>query len=424
MLISFTVENFGSIRDEQTISLVACNYYKEREEWLARAAAPGLAGCSVLKAAGIYGANAAGKSMVLDALSVMRRVVRESPALMPDAALPYVPFRLGARRAGAPTRFGVEFLHGGRRYEYSFSYLPAEVVSERLVRYETSRAQLLFERGRAGDGALELKLTGRTRALRRHEAFLRAKPTSLLLSRGAQEGDAILAEPYEWLSRRLAVTRGTNPSPAAYGPVLDGELGEGLRERLVSMARFADLGVTDVRVKEVPPLPEERLREIYSEELARRLGDSVGKRAAFVHAAAEGDVEFAPGEESLGTETFFSIAANVLRALSDGSTLAVDEVDASLHPSLTEAVLALFGDERTNPLEAQLIFTAHDTGLMDSLRRDQLWLVSKDAAGATSVEPMSDYAPRKGERLSSGYEAGRYGAVPLVYSLLGGGEAV
>lgn len=420
MLVQFSVENFGSIKHEQAVSFVKSNYYKDMPEWSRPCATPSLKGMSLLKAAAVYGANASGKSTLLEALRVMSAIVRGSAQLMPDEALPYNPFKLDAASASAPTTFRIVFEARKARYDYEFSYTATGIEGERLEKYETARPQLLFDRGTGDDGSVSIRLTGKMAGLKRYEPFLREKPTSLLLSRAAQEGYAPLMDPYKWLSSNLRFTIPDEGNPASFGPIVEGVEGEELLARLMTVATHADLGITGIKTK-ATGVPKE-LERLLSDEYAERLRSTPMKTAVFLHGGADGDVELGMGDESVGTLAFLSLAADVLRALRDGHVLVVDEIDRSLHPALVRELVSLFADPVANSHGAQLLFTSHDPQIMDYLRRDQIWLVSKGSTGSSSIEPLSDYSPRKHEKKSTGYELGRYGAIPYVdgLALVGG----
>jgi len=107
--------------------------------------------------------------------------------------------------------------------------------------------------------------------------------------------------------------------------------------------------------------------------------------------------------------------SRLYRARDEGTPLAIDELDASLHTLAGAEVLKLFCSPETNPKGAQLIATTHDTNLMrsSSLRRDQLWFTQKDAKGATELYPLTDFKTRWGDNFELGYLQGRYGAVPF-----------
>jgi len=123
-------------------------------------------------------------------------------------------------------------------------------------------------------------------------------------------------------------------------------------------------------------------------------------------------------DESDGTRKLFEFVGGWIRALDTGATLCVDEIDRSLHPHLTRMLVHLFQSE-VNDKNAQLIFTTHDTTLLDPdlLRRDQIWFAEKDEKRATRIYPLLDYSPRKNENLERGYLLGRYGAIPFVGDL-------
>jgi hypothetical protein len=121
-------------------------------------------------------------------------------------------------------------------------------------------------------------------------------------------------------------------------------------------------------------------------------------------------------DESEGTQKLFALAGPIFEILKHGQVLIVDELDRSLHALLVRQLIEMFQNPDLNQKGAQLIFTTHDTSLLDGglLRRDQIWFVEKDDAQASRLYPLSDFSPRKGEALERGYLAGRYGAVPIL----------
>lgn len=354
--------------------------------------------------------------MLIDAIATMRQIVGDSASLMPDERLPYNPFRLDSSSRSSDTEFELVFEYDGVRYDYSFSYNSERISREELRRYINKTPQLLFAVERDDHNVPSLRITQQMARLKKQHEYLRSKPNTLLLSRGAQEGIAELVEPYRWISKSLLVYEAPfdQADLGIYGPIIEGSLGDELKRKLISLAREADLGIMDIVAKEIPMIPEERLREIYTPEMIRRLSKIANKTAVFKHKGDEGVVEFAPSEESIGTRSFLSAAGAALMAMEDGKTLFFDEIDSSLHPALSEELIKLFTSERWNPHNAQLIFSAHTSSLMDSLRRDQIWKTEKGIGGESWLEPLSDYSIRKGELKSKGYGAGRYGGVPCV----------
>ncbi|WP_257274795.1 ATP/GTP-binding protein, partial [Endozoicomonas sp. SESOKO4] len=122
-------------------------------------------------------------------------------------------------------------------------------------------------------------------------------------------------------------------------------------------------------------------------------------------------------EESDGTRKLFSFAGHWLDCLRNGKVLFIDELHNSLHPNMVKFLIKLFNDQKTNPHNAQLVFTTHETSVLDQhvFRRDQIWFCNKDKNQSTTIYPLTDFSPRKGvSNLEKAYLSGRYGALPLV----------
>ena len=123
------------------------------------------------------------------------------------------------------------------------------------------------------------------------------------------------------------------------------------------------------------------------------------------------------GQESIGTQRFFSRIGLWMEAIDCGAVLVVDEIEASMHPLLTRHLIEMIQDQTINQNHAQLIFTTHDTGLLDLklLRRDQIWFAEKDEKSMqTDIYALTEFSPRKEENIARGYLQGRYGAIPFI----------
>ena len=125
---------------------------------------------------------------------------------------------------------------------------------------------------------------------------------------------------------------------------------------------------------------------------------------------------FANDTESNGTKKIISLSGPIFHTLLHGSVLFVDELDAKLHPMLTRAIVRLFMDKETNPKGAQLVFTTHDTHLInkDYLRRDQVWFTEKDATEASDLYSLFEFKERNDRNFEKNYIQGRYGAIPFI----------
>ncbi len=178
------------------------------------------------------------------------------------------------------------------------------------------------------------------------------------------------------------------------------------RETELALLRFADLGIDDVRISEFE-LDESQVTRptrVYSRKQLKLTHRVLGEELAF-------DLE----EESAGTQMWFSLIGPTLSALGSGQILIFDEIDSSLHPKLSARLLELFQDPETNPKGTQLIFTTHDTSLLNHLNRDEVWLTEKGENGATTLTALAEYGGDKVRRslnLEKAYLQGRFGAVP------------
>jgi AAA15 family ATPase/GTPase len=139
------------------------------------------------------------------------------------------------------------------------------------------------------------------------------------------------------------------------------------------------------------------------------------RQLRLMHRVAEQELIFDLAEESAGTQTWFALIGPTLSALRSGRILLFDEIDASLHPRLSARLLELFQDRETNPNGAQLIFTTHDTSLLNHLNRDEVWLTEKGSSGATTLTALAEFGGDKVRRslnLEKAYLQGRFGAIP------------
>jgi hypothetical protein len=172
--------------------------------------------------------------------------------------------------------------------------------------------------------------------------------------------------------------------------------------RVTRLLRHADMGISGVRLTE----KSSQLKGKYID--VRSLHEVGGKSPPV-------ELDFNQAESD-GTKRLFALAGPILSALDKGALIVADELDCSMHPHLTRKLIELFQNPKMNDKGAQLIFTTHDTTLMDHtlFRRDQIWFTEKNAHGATELFSLYDFKkkPRVNEAFERGYLAGRYGAVP------------
>jgi predicted ATPase len=421
MLLAFRAQNVRSFRDSVELSLLATPLAEEGVPRLVPWRADGRP-LRVLPAAGVFGANASGKSNLLRAMNDMRmHVVHSFRSHAPGRGVPRRAFRLGSAHEGVPSRFELDLVLHGIRHEYGFVVDDDRVLEEWAYRYPRGKAALLFRR--AGD-AVTLGEHNRAKGRAVTEIL---RHDSLVLSAAAAANHPDLLPLWEWFTGNLLLTEAANrPYRWAYtaGMLKDDQH----RQQVLALLQAADLGITDARVRELDPQMAERIRKA-QRILQGREEEAEGKDqeqaeveplVTLSHRGAGGDVEFDPGEESLGTMVWLGLSGPILDAIAHGDVLLVDEIEASLHPALVTQLVKLFQSHESNPKGAQLIFNSHEASLLGDSRgdrvlgRDQVWFTEKDHDGATRLFPLADLSPRTDEAIERRYRAGRYGATPIL----------
>lgn len=417
MLLRFGVSNHLSIRDLQELSFVASSLKDSRDGLIDCAAAPS---GSVLPAIVIYGANASGKSNLVDAMATMRSMVLQSHTKgEPGGGVPCSPFRLEGDYSRKPSRFEIDFVLDGVRHHYGFEASKTEFMSEWLYAFPKSHRRTLFER-EGGDFRFGRELSGLNSLIAKL-----TRPNSLYLSAAAQNDHKQLSRVFEYF-RSIHGIRGISvPGEMASAQLPE----EGPDRRVIDFLGKVGTGVIDFRRKETET-PEE-IRTIQREisdvlnKHGRKLIATEISSIELAHRSRDGgNVYLELDSESAGTRRLLVLLDRAFRALDEGALLCIDEIDASLHTQAAEEVLKLFCSSQTNPKGSQLLATTHDTNLMKSsvLRRDQVWFTQKDAWGATQIYPLTDIRTREGDNLEKGYLQGRYGATPFEYPISTSGE--
>lgn len=414
MLIEFRVKNFRSLRDEQVLSLVAS---KDKTLLDTNTLQTGVSAVpAVLRSAVVYGANAGGKSNLIKALQYMRGVVVGSATVMqPGQTFSVQPFRLDGESASRPTEFEVTFLLDGVRYQYGFALNSQCIVSEHLLVYKAFKPQRWFDRHLDNDSGKDVYEFGSGLKGQKNVWEGATRTNSLFLSMAAQLNSEQLRSVFDWFNNRLVIINEASPLAPQFS-VQSLQQSE-KRKEMCDFLTSADISIADINVitRKVPGQtihfdratgkPEVRAEEVQESQLR------------FHHVTEHGKAVFDLADESNGTRNLLFLAGPVLDILKKGLTLVVDELDTSLHTMLVRRLVQLFHRPACNTGGAQLIFTTHDTSLLDApdlLRRDQVWFAEKDRDQASSLISLSEFKPRKNEALERGYLMGRYGGLPYL----------
>ena len=421
MLLDFAVTNFRCFADEAQLSFVRpslkTNVPRAGQSWIE----------VTYRVAGIYGPNASGKSTLVDAVAALSRAVAR-----PGAPL-YHPHLLSESGSSQPTRYDVNFTREGVRYHYQVVAHPWGIGQESLHSYPQGSRRHLFTRTQQHEGGEVMLKTGG--GLSGPSAEVRKITTS---------GDLYLAMAHRYEHKTLnPVAKGLANGPAIR-LVSHKEADRGARLRWVmsqmlekpdrweacvnAIVQMADLGIRHVEVRE-EEVPQELLEgvrralnlkaEDEAVELPEELLARLRRSLVFTHAGRGGEAELGLAAQSQGTITWLSSMGPALDALWNGRLLLIDELDASLHPSLTAALVELFQSAEFNQTGAQLLFTSHDTSLLGNtpvrlLEPGEAWFTSKNEYGESELYPLDAFDTRPGNNEQKRYLSGRFGALPRV----------
>ena len=419
MLIEFSVGNYLSIKDRQTLRLDASSISEHRDQLIDAGR------YKLLRSAVIYGANASGKSNVLKAMAAMRHIVITSAERSSAAEIEVEPFLLNTETENKPSFFEVLFSLNNILYRYGFE-----------VDRKTVRTEWLFETKRKQEKPLLLRendLIEVSKEFKEGKGLEdKTRDNSLFLAVCDQFNGLVARTILGWFSfwRILSGELHTTHRKTTFR-LLEKEEKKG---ELMEFFKELDLGFQNMKFEEVPySITIEKTFNNLSERGQRILEElnvitnvnPIHKKYNSRHEII-GNVEFDFNKnESSGTNKILDLSGPIFFILMNGGIIIIDELDAKLHPLITQAIIKLFNQPELNPNNAQLIFATHDTNLLSGklFRRDQIYFTEKDQYGATSLYSLVEYQEedgtkvRKDRSFEEDYIRGRYGAIPFIGDL-------
>lgn len=418
MLIHFTVENFKSIKERAEIDFrVAKKFSLDRhpDNYVQLPAY----GENIVKVMAAFGANASGKSNLLEAIDALSSFVRNSARYQGDHTIPgYQPFRLSPTK-DALISFEIDFLAADHlRYDYRLSYTAHSVQHEVLYVYAGSdkrRKNLLFQRNSMGDMEYGPLYKG-------PKGFA-IYDNQLVLSQVAVSPNPTILPAFQFFAYSLlCYTFHDTTMDDNILSKLQQELGTeeeqiDFIENINKLLRAADTSIERIEVRGDL---SQTVRNLYN---GRKLVVLQEKRIKTIHKIYDannnvaGFAEFDLVDESTGTQKLLLVASIILRAFERGQTLVFDELDKSIHPNLTRMLIGLFNDPTINKNGAQLFIATHDATILDKelFRLDQILIADRELNGNSTYRKLSDFSGiSKVTNLDEWYLLGQFGGVPMI----------
>jgi AAA15 family ATPase/GTPase len=421
MIIKLSVTNFKIFRNKAELSFIASNYDKTREE-------ENLYSCdafdfNLLKSAVVYGANASGKSKLMEALLFMRRfVLSSSRESQKGESIKVEPFLLSTETNNKPSEFEIIFIHNKQLFRYGFEVDKNKVISEWLFFRPLTKEIELFVRDGQHFDVHERKFA---KGFKLAKAGM-IRENALMLSVAAQFNEEIAGSVVEWFKRFKIISALQSQGYKGYsvGSLQD----HSKKPKMLDMLQKADLNISDIYLE---PIDKAHLPKKLSSDLLNKFEKEKAEVFALntVHKVFDGAGNITnqvilnmDDDESSGTNQFFALTGPIIDVIENGYVLAVDELDSKLHPNLVLKIIEIFNSSELNPKNAQLIFNTHDTNLLsaDIFRRDQIWFVEKDRFGGANLFSLSDFKEvRKEDNFENNYIKGKYGAIPVISDFVG-----
>lgn len=424
MLIEFRFKNYRSFRDETILSMEATGLGAFKNSLIT------YNNSKLLPGAAIYGKNGGGKSNVIRAFWLAVQFIKNAQRTQHEkAAIPVIPFALNDYSASEPSEFEFIFTLDGVKYWYSFAATREKVFTESLYHAPKGQKALVFSRRGQSYSFTEDKA-------RRKLISEAVAENQLFFAVACTMNDAACSGAMRWFRERVFFSRDYSDIPRQ---LLEYSEDANMLKAISRYAKAADVGIAEMQFEinsrgfddestfpdHIPEGIKTALVQFMhtlaetsnNSEVRLKMGE-VTATSKHKGETREGRMEYYTlelADESDGTRKLMSIAPAIESVLANGGILLVDELERELHPMLVEFIVSKFQSKRTNPNGAQIIFTTHNTELlnMELLRKDQLYFVDKRREdGVSELYSISEFATRTTDNIRKGYLLGKYGATP------------
>lgn len=424
MLIEFRFKNYRSFRDEAVLSMEAVGLSSFKKSLIEQNK------MKLLPGAAIYGKNGGGKSNVIRAFWLGVQFIRNAQRIQHEkASVPVVPFLLDDYSANNPTEFAFDYIADGIKYWYSFEATKEKIIRESLYHAPKGQKALVFSREQQKFNFTEDKA-------RRKLISETVAENQLFFSVACTMNDAVCTKAMKWFREDIFFSRDCTDIPQQ---LLEYSGDSNMLNAISEYAKAADFGIEEMQFeienKEIDGaidfpenIPEGMKSALTSfiQILSETSNNSEGKlKMSQVKAQSKHKGILENGEaglfkleledESDGTRKLMSLAPAIESVLKRGGVLLVDEIERELHPMLVNFIVAKFQSKNSNPNGAQIIFTTHNTELMnlELLRKDQIYFADKNRNdGSSELYSVTDFMTKTADNIRKGYLAGKYGAIP------------
>lgn len=435
MLIRFIVENMFSFNDAQEFNLLPASNKKSMKHHVLYANS-----MKVLKLSSIYGANGAGKSNLIKAISLLQKVVLGSTT---SQELQGNVFKLNESNMNKKQLLAVEFSEKDKNFLYALEVEKGIILTEELYIVAPNKKEILLFERKAGSGkSISLKFNA---DFEKEEKNLMLKtvleedfvnPHEPIFGYLIKRGDSYFndfRQAYNWFEDSLRIIY---PNSTHIGLVLRIEKDVRFAKFIEQTMSSLDVGVRSIKIKKDEldlDLLSPHLRDKFTNSNKKSViinhelldlfekeedGKIYHKSLAISHLGNNNyENSFSLEDESDGTKRLLSILPVIDEVANSKKVFLIDELERSIHPSLIKKLVSKFSNDKTT--QGQLIFTTHESNLLDQsiFSQDEIWFAEKDSSGATSFITLNDFKEHRTIDIQKGYLSGRYGGIPFLGNL-------
>lgn len=425
MIIDFTISNFRSIKEAQTLSFEATSDTHLEDYFVVKKGKYRL-----LKMASILGPNASGKSNVIRAYTLFPELVL-NPCENKNDKISFNSFALDENTKNEDSEIIINFICGESKYHYEICFNNNMVCHEFLdcLPFDKSKEHKVFERYTDKESLVSSITLGTY--YKGFSAEIKSLTTNLLHNRtvfGAFQKSNVnipwMKTIVDWVDDYCLPMINTSEQKLSKFTSKHVSKNNISKNQVAALLKKADIGIDDFLIKqEEKPISSMIIDMIQNtpnapKELKEHLKQHPTSeiiKVKMMHHGALNDVYFDFDEESRGTQRYYELAGVLLFLINEPHIVAIDELEYSMHPDLYEHFIVTF---LTNAKNSQLMFTTHmreflsDRGLF---RDDSVWFTQKTESGATELYSMADFGTDILRNVSSRYNAyrsGRLGAIP------------
>lgn len=425
MIAEFTIENFFSIKSPQKISFEPSSDIFMSDEYSYEVKN----GVKLLKVGIIYGANASGKTNILNAIDFFRMLVLRMPKDRNEKT-GMVPFMLDETSKNETTKMSMIFYINQSKYILTFELDAKYIYSETLTVYDSIRPTKLYSRSydATSDSSIiefgvNLKMTKKSQDVISGNTI---NNSSVLAAFGKSNVERTkLNDVYDYFAKQVKEV--LTPGMLLSGYVksrLDKDESGDLKKFILNFLKASDFNIEDVILREEEKLITPELEQLIQNapigddakaDMLRK-GKITNTELTFKHKAGDRLYDLSEEYESNGTMRFLGMAVILNFLLKTNRFVPIDEVETSIHYELLAYFIKVFlaNSEGTS----QMLLTTHDINLLneDFIRRDTIWFTDKDEFGETKIVRLSSLGLHKNLSPYNAYKQGKLVKLPFLGS--------